>query len=121
MKDQAEETLVAALRAVLLGQTYLSPAATALLSGHHGATEKEADGFAGLTARESEILYAIGGGLTTRDIAEKFRLSGRTVDVHRVNVKRKLGCSSLAEVLVKAMEYKRAQDEALKPSAPPGA
>jgi DNA-binding NarL/FixJ family response regulator len=121
MKDQAEETLVAALRAVLAGKIYLSPAAESLLAGHHGATDKGADGFEGLTARESEILYAIGGGLTTREIAEKFGLSGRTVDVHRVNVKRKLGCGSLAEVLVKAMEYKRAQDEALKPSAPPGA
>ena len=119
MKDQAEDALVAALRTVLSGQTYLSPAAAALLAGHHGAAEREADGFAGLTARESEILYAIGGGLTTRDIAEKFGLSGRTVDVHRANVKRKLGCNSLAEVLVKAMEYKRAQDASLRPSAPP--
>ena len=114
MKDQAEETLVAALRTVRTGKTYLSPAATALLAGPHGAAEKAADGFDGLTARESEILYAIGGGLTTRDIAEKFGLSGRTVDVHRVNIKRKLGCSSLAEVLVKATEYKRVQDAALK-------
>ena len=119
MKDQAEETLVAALRTVLAGRTYLSPAAGALLAGHPGSAEKEAAGFEDLTARESEILYAIGGGLTTRDIAEKFGLSGRTVDVHRVNIKRKLGCGSLAEVLVKAMEYKRAQDDALKPAAPP--
>lgn len=119
MKDQAEDTLVAALRTVLSGKTYLSPAAAALLAGHHGAAEKEADGFEGLTARESEILYAIGGGRTTREIAETFGLSGRTVDVHRVNIKRKLGCGSLAEVLVKAMEYKRAQDEALRPAAPP--
>ena len=116
MKDQAEETLVAALRTVRSGKTYLSPAAEALLAGHSGApAEKDADGFEGLTARESEILYAIGGGLTTRDIAEKFGLSGRTVDVHRVNIRRKLGCGSLAEVLVKAMEYKRVQDAALQP------
>ncbi|NCA83314.1 MAG: response regulator transcription factor [Opitutae bacterium] len=117
MKDQAEEALVAALRAVVAGQTYLSPAAEALLAGHSGGAEKEADGFAGLTARESEILCAIGGGLTTRDIAEKFGLSGRTVDAHRVNIKRKLGCGSLAEVLVKALEYKRAQDDVLPPPA----
>ena len=121
MKDQAEDALVAALRKVRAGQTYLSPAAEKLLAAHPGADEKAADGFAGLTARESEILYAIGGGLTTRDVAEKFGLSGRTVDVHRVNIKRKLGCASLAEVLVKATEFKRAQDAALKPAAPPGA
>ena len=119
MKDQAEDALVAALRAVRGGRIYLSPAAEALLSGHAGApAEKDDGGFETLTARETEILYAIGGGLTTRDVAEKFGLSGRTVDVHRANIKRKLGCASLAEVLVKAMEYKRAQDDALKPPAP---
>ena len=117
MKDQAEDALVAALRKVMAGQTYLSPAADKLLAGHPGAADREPSGFDGLTARESEILSAIGGGLTTRDIAEKFGLSGRTVDVHRVNIKRKLGCASLAEVLVKAVEFKRAQDEALKPPA----
>ena len=117
MKDQAEETLVAALRQVRSGRTYLSPAAEKLLAAPAAAAEKDADGVAGLTARETEILYAIGGGLTTRDIAEKFGLSGRTVDVHRANVKRKLGCASLAEVLVRARDYKRAQDAALQPPA----
>ena len=121
MKDQAEDALVAALRKVRAGQTYLSPAAEKLLAGPSAAVDKEAGGVAALTARETEILYAIGCGLTTREIAEKFGLSGRTVDVHRANVKRKLGCGSLAEVLVRALDYKRAQDDALKPSAPPGA
>ncbi|NCD22189.1 MAG: response regulator transcription factor [Spartobacteria bacterium] len=119
MKDQAEETLVAALRQVRAGQPYLSPAAEKLLAGGPAAApDKTADGGAGLTARETEILYAIGGGLTTREIAEKFGLSGRTVDVHRANVKRKLGCASLAEVLVRARDFKRAQDAALQPPAP---
>ena len=117
MKDQAEETLVAALRQVRSGRTYLSPAAEKLLAAPAAAADKETDGVAGLTVRETEILYAIGGGLTTRDIAEKFGLSGRTVDVHRANVKRKLGCASLAEVLVRARDYKRAQDAALQPPA----
>ena len=115
MKDQAEDALVFALRTVFAGETYLSPAAAALLADHPAA--EKADGFAGLTARESEILYAIGGGLTTRDIAEKFGLSGRTVDVHRGNIKRKLGCGSLAEVLVKAVEFKRTRDGDLPPPA----
>lgn len=118
MKDQAEETLVAALRKVRDGQTYLSPAAEKLLAGHREAPgDREGGGPEGLTVRESEILYAIGGGLTTRDIAERFGLSGRTVDVHRASIKRKLGCASLAEVLVKAADYKRAKDAELKPPA----
>ena len=71
----------------------------------------------GRLIRESEILAAMGSGLTTRDIAEKFGLSGRTVEVHRGNIKRKLGCHSLAEMMVKAAEFRRAQDAALQPPA----
>jgi DNA-binding NarL/FixJ family response regulator len=119
MKDQAEDALVAALRCVRDGGTYLSPAAETLLAGHAApAGREEGGGHDALTARESEILYAMGGGLTTRDIAEQFGLSGRTVDVHRANIKRKLGCASLAEVLVQAMDYKRARDAELRPPAP---
>ena len=117
MKDQAEETLVAALRTVLAGGTHLSPAAAALLAGSAESAGKAADGFGALTARESEILASMGSGLTTRDIAEKFGLSGRTVEVHRGNIKRKLGCHSLAEMMVKAAEFRRAQDAALQPPA----
>ncbi|HOO20877.1 MAG TPA: response regulator transcription factor [Kiritimatiellia bacterium] len=118
MKDQAEETLVAALRQVRDGGIYLSPAAEALLAGHPPPADETApDGFEGLTARESEILHAIGGGMTTREIAERFGLSGRTVDVHRASIKRKLGCASLAEVLVRAADYKRRRDAAPLPPA----
>jgi two-component system, NarL family, response regulator FusR len=115
MKDQAEDALVEGLRRVMGGEIFLSEAAQALLAEpREAADDRGAGGFGGLTARESEILYAIGEGLTTREIAEKFGLSGRTVDVHRVNVRRKLGCGSLAEVLVKAMAYKRERDGELR-------
>ena len=116
MKDQTEETLVAALRTVLRWHAP-EPAAAALLAGSAESAGKAADGFAALTARESEILAAMGSGLTTRDIAEKFGLSGRTVEVHRGNIKRKLGCHSLAEMMIKAAEFRRAQDAALQPPA----
>ncbi|MDR0994065.1 MAG: response regulator transcription factor [Verrucomicrobiota bacterium] len=122
MKDQAEETLVQALQTVLCGRIYLRPTVKPLRVDAAAALEegKASGDFAHLTARESEILYAIGDGLITREIAEKFGLSGRTVDVHRVNIRRKLGCNSLADLLVKAMEFKRGKDGALPPVSPPG-
>jgi DNA-binding NarL/FixJ family response regulator len=55
MKDQAEETLVAALRRIAAARP-TEPGGGKLLAAHPGADEKAADGFAGLTARESEIL-----------------------------------------------------------------
>ena len=113
MKDQAEDTLLTALHTVFEGRLHLSPAAAALLATGEGSdapAEKPATGIPSLTARERESLYAIGGRLTTREIAEKFGLSGRTVDVHRVNIRRKLECTSFAELLAKAMQFRQTED-----------
>lgn len=98
MKDRAEDALVGAIHAAL-GLGGAGPEAPAASDN-------------GLTARESEVLYWVGAGLTTKEIADKLGLSARTVDVHRLNVKRKLGCATFAEVLAKAMEHKRRVDAA---------
>lgn len=111
MKDRAEEELTGALREVLAGGTHWKEGA-----GKDESPEGDGAGggdeFGALTGREAEILYAVGAGLTTKEIAEKFHLSARTVDVHRLNIKRKLGCGTFADVLAKAMAYKRREDEA---------
>ena len=107
MKDQAEDALLEALSTVVSGGTYLSPAQTARMAAPPPAEES---GLPSLTPREREILYAIGARLSTREIAEKFGLSGRTVDVHRSNIRHKLGCSSFAELLARAFQFKQQED-----------
>lgn len=107
MKDQAEDALLEALSTVVSGGTYLSPAQTARMAAPPPAEES---GLPSLTPREREILYAIGARLSTREIAEKFGLSGRTVDVHRSNIRHKLGCSSFAELLALAFRFKQQED-----------
>lgn len=102
MKDRAEDALVGAIHAAL----GLEPGGGVAAAAPEGG----AGGGEGLTARESEVLYWVGAGLTTKEIADKLGLSARTVDVHRLNVKRKLGCATFAEVLAKAMEHKRRVD-----------
>lgn len=112
MKDRAEEELPGALREVLAGGAHWKTAAKEAEPGEgKGPGEAGGDEFAELTAREAEILYAVGAGKTTKEIAEAFHLSVRTVDVHRLNIKRKLGCGTFGDVLAKAMEYKRREDE----------
>ena len=123
MKDRAEEELTGALREVLAGGSHWKEGAGEAESPEGDGAAGGGDEFGGLTGREAEILYAVGAGLTTKEIAEKFHLSARTVDVHRLNIKRKLGCGTFADVLAKAMAYKRREDEAGKLPAPesPGA
>lgn len=53
---------------------------------------------ASLTPREREIVGLIAQGLTNRQIAHRLVLSERTVDAHGVNIMRKLGVRSRAQV-----------------------
>ena len=52
-----------------------------------------------LSQREREVMTAMVAGLPTKQIADQFGISVRTVEQHRANLKRKLGVRSLAEVL----------------------
>ena len=44
-----------------------------------------------LTSRELEIVSLIGQGLSAQEIANKLKCSPMTINVHRANIKRKLG------------------------------
>lgn len=52
-----------------------------------------------LTERESEVVDAIVAGLSSRQIAEAFSVSQRTVEAHRANVLNKLGLSNTASLV----------------------
>ncbi len=108
MKEDADEVIVDALRTVMRGEVYASPEVSArLLRQMTGAqpTADDATGVGGLTEREREIFRCLGEGLTSRRIAEKFELSERTVEVHRSNIKRKLGCADAAQLLREAVRW----------------
>lgn len=51
-----------------------------------------------LTGREQEVLGMIARGLTTKQIADAFNLSPRTVESHRAAIAAKTGTSSAAEL-----------------------
>lgn len=57
------------------------------------APAEDADGLAGLTAREREIATLASSGITSRDIAQSLHLSVRTVDTHLGRIYRKLKVS----------------------------
>jgi DNA-binding CsgD family transcriptional regulator len=60
-----------------------------------------------LTPRESEILDALADGLSSKQIAERYGLSVRTVETHRLNIKRKLEIEGQAELIKFAVERRR--------------
>lgn len=58
-----------------------------------------------LTPREREILQAIAAGKSSKVIANKLDLSVRTVETHRLNIKRKLGLDGQANLIRFALEH----------------
>jgi DNA-binding NarL/FixJ family response regulator len=105
-KQESNEKLLEAIRAVLDGERYISPELTRRLAaqalGTRGATE---DPTSHLTDRELEVFRMIGQGLTSGAIANQLYLSTHTIDTHRENIKRKLGVKTAGELSRQAVQW----------------
>ncbi len=102
MKETAYTTLLPACRAALAGEAWASPALAARLlrrSLRHVPGQTPAHT---LTHRELDVLELLKTGRTTKEIASHLGLSVRTVDIHRSNIKRKLGLRTGAELIAYA-------------------
>jgi len=114
MKEAGGENLLAAIRQVLDGQVYVSARmATLLLGSFSGRKARESDSpFGVLTDREFEIFQLIGQGKNTREIATQLGLSSKTVDVHRGNLKAKLGLKDMTALVRHAVHWLETQGSA---------
>jgi DNA-binding NarL/FixJ family response regulator len=92
MKHAASEQFVAALRRVLDGGTWVSDAVGARLIGRIGrdAATKTASPIDRLSNRELQVLQMVGRGLSSRQMADALNLSIKTIEAHRLRIKRKL-------------------------------
>lgn len=92
LKDSAVSELEIALRTVTRGEQYLSPAVSQTVVDDYVEryTATAADALALLTPREREVLKLVAAGLTSKEIAQHLGISYRTVEVHRLNLMRRL-------------------------------
>ncbi|MEX3958466.1 response regulator [Trinickia sp. EG282A] len=100
LKDSPATEIVHAIAAVLENRTFFSADIAARMiqaSGLQTPAER-------LTPRELEILDALADGLSSKQIAERYGLSVRTVETHRLNLKRKLDIEGQAELIKFAVE-----------------
>jgi len=105
LKNVEYEELQKAVRTVAGGGKYFNPSiSTIMIENLARITEKEEQ--AALTPREVEVLKEVANGLSAKLIADKFSLSVRTVETHRVNIMKKLNAHNTAEVIKKAIEQK---------------
>ena len=91
LKDIAADALVACIRDVLAGKTYLAPAAAAKLAER--VTQVQ------LTPRELAALRLMADGKSNKEIATALGISERTVKTHLAHLFEKLGVTSRTEAV----------------------
>ncbi len=105
-KQEPLEVILQAIRRVLGGRIYLSDRMTErLLHRVHAGESIAVSPIERLTDRELEVFEMIGGGMKSRDIAEKLHLSIKTIDTHRENIKVKLNLESSSELARRAVQW----------------
>lgn len=99
-KDSAFEELVQAIRTVLSGKVYLSPAVAGVVIDDYirRAEPGERNAFSALTVREREVLQLMAEGRNTKQIAMDLQVSIKTVETHRRQIMEKLDLYSVAEL-----------------------
>jgi len=100
-KEQTTDQLALAIRAVLRGERYLSPAA----NNAQFTQRNDPNAFNKiLSAREQQLLTLFGRGMSNEEIAAAVNLSELTVRNHRCRTMAKLGLRTTAELIRYALE-----------------
>ena len=103
-KQSAADVLVAAVKKVLSGGRYVSPAVAEKLA------QAAAEGWSGtphenLSHREMQVLQMIAKGQTIKEVAAELALSEKTIATYRSRISEKLGLSTNVELTRYAMQH----------------
>jgi two-component system invasion response regulator UvrY len=105
-KDAATEDLTNAVRQVLQGRKYISPAAAAAIADDTGQERADKASHESLSNREFEIFKLIASGKSVSEIAEKLSLSSPTISTHRARILAKMNLRTNAELTRYALDNK---------------
>jgi DNA-binding NarL/FixJ family response regulator len=108
LKDATAEDLVSAVRVVARGDALLAPQVTGRLirefTRQRRSAPQPAAELDSLTARETEVLVLIAGGLSNAEIAARLVVSEHTVKTHVARVFTKLRLRDRAQAVMMAYE-----------------
>lgn len=106
VKKAADSELVAAIRAVQRGESFVYPSLTRVLIDSYlqqPETLNHRQSAGELTPRETEVLRLVAQGYTSQQIAEQLSISANTVETHRAHIMEKLGLRGRAQLVRYAM------------------
>jgi two-component system, NarL family, nitrate/nitrite response regulator NarL len=92
LKESPTEEIIAAISAVWAGGNYFSSHVATMVA-------QAAPSSSQLTSREHEILLLLAHGGSNKVVANKLDISVRTVETHRLSLRRKLGVDSASDLL----------------------
>ena len=108
LKGVSARELLSAIRSVIAGESYVTPALAASLlsemSGASGKTRLIANPLDELTERESQILEQVAEGRSNKEIALSLHLSEKTVKHYMTNVLQKLHVRNRVEAALLAQK-----------------
>jgi DNA-binding NarL/FixJ family response regulator len=108
LKDARADELVTAVRVVASGEGLLAPTVTRRLIAEFArrpaAQRVRPERLGVLTARETEVLELVAGGLSNAEIAARLVLAEQTVKTHVGRILGKLGLRDRAQAVVVAYE-----------------
>lgn len=103
LKDSAVTDILAAIRTVMDGRPFISPALTEyLVKPMARSGENDLDP---LTPAETRVLRLIAQYKTTKEIAEMLYVSPRTVESHRATITQKLGLRGSHSLMRYALQH----------------
>jgi|SRR5579864_4817415 len=104
LKRDAPDKLVAAIRQVADGKSYVGPELlrdAMMLSGN----DSEQQRLGKLTARQREVLQLVAEGRSLKEIASAIHVSIKTAEFHKYNLMERLGVRSNAELTTIAIRH----------------
>lgn len=106
-KDERLNVILKAIYEILSGKKYLNDEyKKELFDRSYGRdTEEDNTPVKLLTDREFEVFNLIGKGLGPREIADKLRLSVKTIETYRERIKEKLGLANASELLQYSIQW----------------
>lgn len=106
LKHSAPQELVAAVRAALIGKTYMATAmAEALDKATSSRTPSDASETPYLTPRQREVLQLFAEGRTARQVATILHISTRTAENHKARIMNLLGIATSSELVRYALRH----------------
>lgn len=104
LKEEALETIEAAVRTTARGESWLSPKVAAKVMKKALGKEEAEEEAIPLTERELEVLWLVAKGWSNREIAKELFISEGTVKNHVTSIYAKLGVHSRAEAVAWAWQ-----------------